>query len=80
MDTPRNHTETCCSPGAAPSMVAPFSGAREHAMRRALRLEYLTVSWNGVEGVIAAWAAVIAGSVALLGSASTALWSAPRPS
>lgn len=34
---------------------------------RALRLEYLTVAWNAVEGVVGVWAAVAAGSVALLG-------------
>ena len=36
-------------------------------IRRALRLEYLTVGWNLVEGVIAVSAALAAGSVALLG-------------
>jgi divalent metal cation (Fe/Co/Zn/Cd) transporter len=34
---------------------------------RALRLEYLTVGWNVVEGLIAVAAALVAGSVALLG-------------
>ncbi|WP_437977984.1 cation transporter [Sorangium sp. So ce295] len=41
-------------------------GRQEH-VRRALRLEYLTVSWNIVEGIVAVTAAVLAGSVALLG-------------
>jgi hypothetical protein len=42
--------------------------ATRHALRaRALRLEYLTVGWNAVEGVIGVWAALAAGSVALLG-------------
>ncbi len=36
-------------------------------LRRALRLEWLTVGWNAVEGVIAVIAALAAGSVALLG-------------
>jgi divalent metal cation (Fe/Co/Zn/Cd) transporter len=40
---------------------------RTEQLRRALRLEYLTVGWNVVEGVIAIGAAVAAGSVALLG-------------
>lgn len=40
---------------------------RSGVVRRALRLEYLTVGWNIVEGVIAVSAAVAAGSVALLG-------------
>ncbi len=40
---------------------------RRRLLRRGLRLEYLTVSWNLVEGVIAVAAALAAGSVALLG-------------
>jgi divalent metal cation (Fe/Co/Zn/Cd) transporter len=40
---------------------------RQGGIRYALRLEYLTVGWNVVEGIIAVTAAVIAGSVALLG-------------
>ena len=40
---------------------------RALALRQGLSLEYLTVSWNVVEGVIAITAAMIAGSVALLG-------------
>lgn len=41
--------------------------ARPALLRRALRLEYLTVGWNIVEGVIAIAAAMASGSVALLG-------------
>jgi len=37
------------------------------AIQRALRLEYLTVGWNLVEGVIAVTAGLLAGSVAILG-------------
>ena len=40
---------------------------RPEQLVRALRLEYLTVCWNIVEGVIAVTAALFAGSVALLG-------------
>lgn len=40
---------------------------RQALVGRALRLEYLTVSWNVVEGVVAIGAALAAGSVALLG-------------
>ena len=40
---------------------------RPQLLRRALRLEYVTVGWNVVEGVIAIAAALAAGSVALLG-------------
>ena len=41
--------------------------ARGPLLRRGLRLEYLTVGWNVVEGVIAVAAALASGSVALLG-------------
>lgn len=40
---------------------------RPALLRRGLHLEYLTVGWNVVEGVIAIAAALAAGSVALLG-------------
>ena len=40
---------------------------RASLLRRALRLEWLTVGWNAVEGVIAVVAALAANSVALLG-------------
>jgi divalent metal cation (Fe/Co/Zn/Cd) transporter len=35
--------------------------------RRALRLEYFTVGWNVIEGVVAIGAGVVAGSLALVG-------------
>lgn len=41
--------------------------ARRALLHRGLRLEYLTVGWNLVEGAIAVTAALAAGSVALLG-------------
>src|SRR5512134_3129177 len=40
---------------------------RASFLRHALRLEWLTIGWNVVEGVVAVTAAVLAGSVALLG-------------
>ncbi len=40
---------------------------RAASVRQALGLEYLTIGWNVVEGVVAVSAAVLAGSVALLG-------------
>jgi cation diffusion facilitator family transporter len=36
-------------------------------LRRGLRLEYLTVGWNVVEGVVAVGAGLLAGSIALIG-------------
>lgn len=41
--------------------------ARAGALRRALSLEYLTVGWNLVEGGVGVAAALLAGSIALLG-------------
>lgn len=43
------------------------TASRPGLLRRALRLEYLTVGWNLVEGVVAIAAGLAAGSVALLG-------------
>lgn len=43
------------------------SSQRASLLRRGLRLEYLTVGWNVVEGVISVAAALAAGSVVLLG-------------
>lgn len=43
------------------------AASRPALLRRALRLEYLTVGWNLIEGVIAIAAATASGSVALLG-------------
>ena len=40
---------------------------REGTLRVGLRLEWLTVGWNVVEGMVAVFAALSAGSVALLG-------------
>jgi divalent metal cation (Fe/Co/Zn/Cd) transporter len=44
-----------------------MSDVRRSALRHGLRLEYLTVGWNLVEGIVAVTAAIAAGSVALLG-------------
>jgi divalent metal cation (Fe/Co/Zn/Cd) transporter len=43
------------------------SQLRPESLNRALRLEYLTLGWNLVEGVVGVAAAVAAGSVAILG-------------
>jgi divalent metal cation (Fe/Co/Zn/Cd) transporter len=42
------------------------NGSRSQHLARAVRLEYLTVGWNIVEGIIAVSAGLAAGSVALL--------------
>jgi divalent metal cation (Fe/Co/Zn/Cd) transporter len=48
-------------------MTTAATSARFSLLQRGLRLEYLTVGWNLVEGVIAVGAALASGSVALLG-------------
>lgn len=57
-------TSTCQTKGACSAEPSP---ARAASLRRGLGLEYLTVGWNVVEGVVAITAALAAGSVALLG-------------
>jgi divalent metal cation (Fe/Co/Zn/Cd) transporter len=47
-------------------IVLGTARSRAGTVARALRLEYLTVGWNVVEGVVAIAAALAAGSVALL--------------
>jgi divalent metal cation (Fe/Co/Zn/Cd) transporter len=49
------------------SQIVTLGRPREGLLRHALRLEYLTVGWNLVEGVVAVAAALAASSVALLG-------------
>ena len=62
--TTSNPTTSCdCHSACAASQPE----LRPESVGRALRLEYLTVGWNVVEGIIAVTAAVIAGSVAILG-------------
>lgn len=56
--------EACTCPVHANGVPAE---ERNALLRRALRLEYLTVGWNVVEGIIAVSAALAAGSIALLG-------------
>jgi divalent metal cation (Fe/Co/Zn/Cd) transporter len=41
--------------------------SRTQLVRRGLRLEYVTVIWNSLEGLIAIGAGVVAGSIALVG-------------
>ena len=48
-------------------MSQAATSPRRELLQRGLRLEYLTVGWNLVEGAIAVTAALAAGSVALLG-------------
>ena len=47
--------------------MTSVASTRSGLLGRALRLEYLTVGWNVIEGVVAIAAALAAGSVALMG-------------
>lgn len=59
--------ESACGCGTSCATPAAPASDRPAQVARALGLEYLTVGWNVAEGVIAVSAAVMAGSVALLG-------------
>jgi divalent metal cation (Fe/Co/Zn/Cd) transporter len=48
-------------------VTATIPADRARLLARALRLEYLTVGWNIIEGTVAIAAAMASGSVALLG-------------
>lgn len=48
-------------------MQIPLHNPRPALLQRALRLEYLTVGWNLIEGVVAIAAAISSNSVALMG-------------
>lgn len=60
-------TAPATSCGCHASCAAPAADVRPASLNRALRLEYLTVGWNIVEGAVAVMAALVAGSVAILG-------------
>lgn len=71
METITLTTGPAASPNAAcacgSACAASTQPRRPAAVGRALRLEYLTVAWNLFEGVVAVTAALLAGSVAILG-------------
>jgi divalent metal cation (Fe/Co/Zn/Cd) transporter len=63
-----DHEPSGCRKGAVAGPGSEGSAApRRDLLRRGLRLEYLTVGWNVIEGLVSVAAAVAAGSVALLG-------------
>jgi divalent metal cation (Fe/Co/Zn/Cd) transporter len=70
-ETVTTHASACCGCGETKEVIQAAARAatpeRQAHVAHALRLEYLTVGWNIAEGVIAVTAAVLAGSVALLG-------------
>lgn len=56
-----------CGTSDAPALAVHAPDPRSALIQRGLRLEYLTVGWNIVEGLVSVAAALAAGSVALLG-------------
>lgn len=40
---------------------------RDHLRRRAFLLEYATIGWNLLEAIVAVWAGIMVGSIALVG-------------
>lgn len=63
----RAGTDSGCQNSACHGAPANRTAARQDALARALRLEYVTVGWNLLEGLAAVAAALIAGSVAIMG-------------
>ena len=62
------HSVRVPAPCQCPAHASPGAFAeRQQALAWALRLEYATIGWNLVEGVVAVGAAIAAGSIALLG-------------
>ena len=51
----------------SPLPLLDAAALRPHAIRRGRRLQYFTVTWNSLEGLIALAAGFLAGSVALVG-------------
>ncbi len=66
MNAMTSTSANACDCGTSCSTV-PASTSRSASLTAALLLEYLTVGWNLVEGIVAVIAAIMAGSVAILG-------------
>jgi len=60
-------TDTCAEQAAPASPIRRDASDRAELLRRGRRLEYLTVGYNSLEGVIAVVSGFVAGSVALVG-------------
>jgi divalent metal cation (Fe/Co/Zn/Cd) transporter len=64
--TTSSTTSDACDCATTCASTSPAPDRRPQTLKRALHLEYLTVGWNVVEGVVAVVAALAAGSVAIL--------------
>ena len=47
--------------------MAPDTSARAALLQRGMRLEYLTIAWNVIEGLVAVASGAVSGSIALIG-------------
>jgi divalent metal cation (Fe/Co/Zn/Cd) transporter len=63
----RSDTVVVSSAAACPEAGAAREPMRTVAVRRGIKLEYLTVAWNALEAALAIATGVMAGSVALVG-------------
>lgn len=63
----KKQNAAACGCGGPEACHRPPEGMRQGHLRRGLWLEYLTVGWNVIEGVVSVAFALAAGSVALLG-------------
>ncbi len=63
----KDRASPCCASTSKASGTPERTSPRADLLRRGLRLEYFTVGWNVIEGVVSVAAALMAGSVALLG-------------
>jgi len=64
---PLEADDSGCHDHACHPALSSGHTVRQDALVRALRLEYLTVGWNLLEGALAVAAALAAGSVAIMG-------------
>jgi hypothetical protein len=62
-DVADNCADTCCGSASAALPLTPERGA---LIRQAFRLEWLTIAWMVIEGVVAIGAGLTAGSLTLM--------------
>lgn len=60
-----NHEPT--SKSSNPAGAAVSDAERSRLLRRGLRLEAFSISWDVIEGVVAVWAGIVSGSTTLMG-------------
>ena len=65
--TEHNHLDHALGGCTEPGPASPQVNGRGDALRKARRLNRLTLSWNVIEGIVALSAGIAAGSVSLIG-------------